>query len=291
MGSDQLGIVFVGPGRVGLSLGYALTQAEAVSRLLYSGRQPEPPAHPLFIQGTAEYSYGLVSPPPGTDAVFLSVPDDAVYETAQGLASLGPAPPGCAAYHLSGSMSADVLAALHERGYSVGTMHPLQTLSNPVTGADLLTGAFFSISGEPKARTTAHRVLSALGSPWLEVPAVQRPLYDAAAVLGSSYLTLLVERTRDLLVRAGVEWQSADQAVRRLVEGALTSLETGGGRRAATGPIARGDLETVRLHMRSLDEDERTLYRALGTVALESDGAHLDDTVAQELRTLFEEGR
>ena len=273
---------------MGLSLGYALSQADAVAQLAYAGRQPEPPAHPLFTQGTARYIYGLVPPDPGTNAVFLSVPDDAIHETAQRLAALGTAPPGCAAFHLSGAMSTEALAPLHERGYSVGSMHPLQTLSNPVTGADLLPGSFFSIAGEPRARATAQHLLSALGSPWLEVPATQRPLYDAAAVLASSFMTVLLETARSMLVRAGVPADEAGPALRPLVLGALESLGTAEGQRQVTGPLARGDLETVRLHLRTLEPRERALYAALGAAALESHDAHLDEGTAREMRDLFE---
>ncbi|NIP80936.1 MAG: hypothetical protein GWM90_17660, partial [Gemmatimonadetes bacterium] len=77
MSPDRERIFFVGPGRVGLSLGYALSQESGVD-LVYAGRRPEPPAHPLFVQGTARYVYGLERPAPGTTAVILSVPDDAV---------------------------------------------------------------------------------------------------------------------------------------------------------------------------------------------------------------------
>ncbi len=287
MSPDGLRLLFVGPGRIGLSLGYALTQADAIAALTYAGRRPAPPAHPLFTQGTASYTYGIGAPPPGTEAVFLSVPDDTVHDVAQELAARSEAPPGCAAFHVSGSMSTDALAPLHERGYSVGYMNPLQIVSNPVTGADLLPGAFFSISGEPRARATAQRILSALGSHGLAVPATQRPLYDAAAVLGSSYVALLIDAVRDLLVQAGVPWDEAGPALRQLVLGALEGL-TGPEGRPATGPIARGDVETIRLHMRSLAPRERALYAALGAAALESDAVGLDAGTVRELAELFE---
>src|SRR3954469_21899365 len=132
-------VLFVGPGRTGLALGYALSQVHgALDSLTYCGRRPEPPAHPLFIEGVATYVFGLQRPEPGTTAVFLTVPDDVLPEMAHALAGQGQAPEGCAAFHCSGALSVEVLAPLHARGYHVGSIHPLQSLAHPITGAERL---------------------------------------------------------------------------------------------------------------------------------------------------------
>ncbi|HSG07781.1 MAG TPA: hypothetical protein VLA36_05475, partial [Longimicrobiales bacterium] len=85
-------ILIVGPGRMGLALGYALVNAEAVRTLTVCGRRPEPPAHPLFVQGLARYVFGLERPENETEAVFLAVPDAVVPEMAHALAGQGQAP-------------------------------------------------------------------------------------------------------------------------------------------------------------------------------------------------------
>lgn len=290
MSPDRERLFFVGPGRAGLSLGYALSQ-EAPVDLVYAGRRPEPPAHPLFIQGTARYVYGLEWPGAGTTAVILSVPDDAVPETALRLGALGDAPEGCSAFHVSGALRTDVLAPLHERGYSVGSLHPLQSLSNPVTGADLLRGAHFAVAGEPQARSTAYRLLSHLGSPWLEVPAIRRPLYHAAAVLASNYVTVLLDVSRGLMMRAGVPGPEARSALQTLVEGTVRNYAGIGEGSSLTGPVQRGDVDTVRLHLRTLEPVERRLYAAMGLAALGVDSPELDDATVQTLMDLFEAER
>ena len=282
-------LLIVGPGRAGLSLGYALVQADAVLDLTFAGRRPEPPGHPLFVQGTAGYVYGLQRPAPGTAAVVLAVPDSAIHDVAVGLASLGEAPPGCAAFHMSGASSTEPLTPLHEQGYSVGSLHPLQTLANPVTGADLLPRSWFAVAGEPRARSTAYRLLAYLGSPSFEIPAANRPLYHAAAVLASNYVSVLTERARQLLVRAGVPWDESGPALKALVEGTLQHRVWPDGVQTITGPVARGDLETVDLHLRSLDPVDRRLYAALGRVALEMVEDDLEDSTAREMRHILEE--
>lgn len=283
-------LFFVGPGRAGLALGYALWQAEAVERITYCGRRPEPPSHPLFIQGLARYCFGLERPAPGTNAVFLSVPDRVLPEMAHALAGQGDAPPGCAAFHLSGALSGDVLAPLHARGYAVGTFHPLQSMAHPVTGADRLPGSTFALSGEPRAVRVARRLVAYLGGREVTIPVTQRPLYHAAGVLASNYLAVLLAVGGRLLVRAGVAEDRALEALLPLARGTLENVAEMGLGPALTGPVARGDGETVRLHLMSMEPREREVYRALGQelTRLAEEWEILDADGAAALRELLE---
>jgi predicted short-subunit dehydrogenase-like oxidoreductase (DUF2520 family) len=285
-------LFFVGPGRAGLSLAYALWQADAVASITFSGRRPDPPAHPLFIEGWARYLFGLERPDPQTTALILSIPDEALAEMARRIAVLGEAPAGCVAFHLSGAMGADPLAPLLEAGYEVGTMHPLQTLADPVLGAQQLRGSYFAVSGGPAAISTARRLLHHLGSPVITVPVARRPLYHAAAVLASNYLTVLLGAAGRLLAEAGVPEDEALEAILPLARGSLENLGRLGAARALTGPLSRGDVETVRLHLRTLGPRERALYAALGLEALGlvREGG-LDEDRLEELRELLERER
>ncbi len=257
-------LYFVGPGRTGLALGHALWQADTVERLTYCGRRPEPPSHPLFIQGVARYVFGLERPEPDTTAVFLTVPDDVLPEIAVALAGHGDAPTGCCAFHCSGALSADVLAPLHARGYRVGSIHPLQSLAHPVSGADRLPGSGFAVSGEHEATALARRMVATLGGVPLEIPVSRRPLYHAAAVTASNYVTALVAMAGRLLVQAGVAEDEALRALLPLARGTLENIGEMGVLPSLTGPIQRGDVETVRLHLRALEPREGAVYAAMG---------------------------
>jgi predicted short-subunit dehydrogenase-like oxidoreductase (DUF2520 family) len=282
-------LFFVGPGRAGLSLGQALVQADAVAELVYCGRRPEPPIHPLFSDGVARYSFGLEPPGVETTAVFLSVPDDALPEMAHALAGQGTAPPGCPAFHLSGALNADVLAPLHARGYAVGTFHVLQSLADPVTAAARIPGSFVSISGEPGAVAAARRLVQHLGSRTLAVPVARRPLYHAAAVLASGEMVSLLALAARLLVRAGVPEEDALPALLPLARGNLDNLERLGLEQALTGPVPRGDVETVRLHLRTLEPRAREVYRLLTLELVDQMELGLEPEVREALQELLED--
>jgi len=276
-------LVIVGPGRAGMALGYALLQAEAVDRLTVCGRNPEPPAHPLFTQGLAEYVFGLQRPGPRTAAVFLAVPDAVVPEMAHELASLGAATQGCAAFHLSGALSTEVLAPLHTRGYAVGSFHLLQAIAHPVTGAERLPGSWVAVTGAPAAVGLARRLAAYLGCPVLSIPEARRPLYHAAAVLVSNSLPPLVSAACRLLEEAGVEHDQTLPALLPLVRGTVENLAERGVEGSMTGPISRGDLETVDLHLRALDRADRRLYAVLGLEMLRLAADGLPEEARTEL--------
>jgi predicted short-subunit dehydrogenase-like oxidoreductase (DUF2520 family) len=332
-------VVIVGPGRMGLALGSALLQRDAVSALTYFGRGYHPPPHPLFDSAMDAGPYGgrfdaggmrgavgesgaagagtagdtafdgagerraggdeaeeLVVgyralpavPPPRTTVLILAVPDDALAEVAFDLTRGSAAPPGCAALHLSGALSTDVLAPLHAAGYAVGSMHPMMAVADPWLAGDRLLGAAFAITGEPAAVAAARRVAFALGGLPLVIAAAQRPLYHAAAVMASNYVVALTGAAVRLLGEAGVEGDDALRALIPLLRGTLDNIEQLGLPASLTGPIARGDADTVRLHLARLSPGDRVLYCGLGLELLRlARVAGLDEQHADEIETLL----
>jgi predicted short-subunit dehydrogenase-like oxidoreductase (DUF2520 family) len=292
-------IVIVGAGRMGLALGSALRQQDAVDRLIYFGRGYEPPPHPIFDPHTAagdadgaasgaEYRTLPAGPPGGTTAVILAVPDDALPEVAYDLTMMGSAPAGCAALHLSGALSTDVLAPLHGAGYAIGSLHPLIAVADPWLSADRMLGAAFAVGGEPAAISAARRIVFALhGMPLIIAPPL-RPLYHAAAVIGSNYLVAIMGLASRLLAEAGVPEDDTLPALLPLLRGTLDNMEQLGVPAALTGPIARGDADTIRLHLARLSEGDRVLYCGLGLELLRlARGAGLDEQRAAEIESLL----
>lgn len=286
--SDRLAVI--GPGRMGLALGGALHQADAAESLTYLGRSMEPPPHPLLEAPGVEYRTGIGPTPPGTTILLLAVPDDALRAVAHELAQMGPAPGGCVALHLSGALSTDVLAPLHAAGYSLGSLHPLQTVADPWSGADRLRGCAYALAGEPVALAASRRLVSALGGRPLVIPPALRPVYHAAAVFASNYVLAATAVVARALAEAGIDEDDAIAAALPLMRGTLDNLEQLGLSSALTGPVARGDVDTVRLHLSRLSAGERRLYSALGLETLRlARAVGLDPARADALESLFTE--
>lgn len=280
-------VTIVGPGRMGLALGAALVQTEAVGSLTVYGRRPEPPAHPLFTQGSARYVFGVEPLDPRTSALLLAVPDSVVSEMAFTIAAQGPAPVRCAAFHLSGALSTDVLGPLHSQGYSVGSFHPLQGVSHPVSAADRIPGSYVAVVGSPEATAVARDLIAGLGCHMISVPERNRPLYHAATVMASNYILPLLDLSARIMEQAGVSSEDALRSLLPLVEGTLASIEERGIGSTIRGPLARGDVETVALHLRALEPDDQRLYALFGAELLRLVGSGVEEEARAQLAELF----
>ena len=281
-------VTFVGAGRLGLALGDALSQAGLDLPIEYWGRTPEPPHHRLFSSGLASYHQGVGKPrDPGT-AVLLTVRDGALEEVASSLSGRGRPPEGCVALHCSGALGLDFLSPLRDEGYSIGSLHPLDSIASPVAESGRFQDVFFAVSGEPEALAVARRIVSALDARPIPVPTGRRPLYHAAAVVASNYLVTLLDVGIRLFQRAGATAEEAEAAITRLAGGTVENVRNLGAVDALTGPVARGDVETVELPLRALEPEEATLYATLGTATLGLVEGRLDPEIIRRFEILFE---
>ena len=219
--------------------------------------------------------------------VALAVPDRTVAEAAANLPSAVSSAQAAAVVHLSGALTLEPLADVGRRGWATGSLHPLQSL--PETPAPrALNGITVAVdaSDEDLARRLEDLVRS-LGAVPRRVPAAGRTLYHAAAVLASNYVVALVAVAAGLLEESGWTRPDAMAALVPLVRGVADNLEAAGLPRALTGPIVRGDLETVRSHLEALENAEpladlpARVYRIVGLAALElAREAGLDEDAA-----------
>lgn len=278
----------IGSGRTGLSLGLLLHRNAAVERLTITGRRPAAPEHPLF-PADAEYRPSLDAVPDAVDGIVIAVPDGAIREVADRIAAL-PVPGSIPVLHTSGSRSTDVLGALAVRGHPVGSAHPLAAIADPVSGAERLRGVAWGIEGTGSARALAETVVQACGGRMLSIAPGGKPLYHAAAVFASNYAVALLAVAERLMDAAGVPGGEARTALAGLARGAVENVALSGPAAALTGPVVRGDVETVALHLERLSEAERPLYCSLGREALRlARQTGLDSAAAARLADLLGE--
>ena len=177
----------------------------------------------------------------------LCVPDRAIAEVAASLQ------PGSWVAHVSGGTP---LAALdpHVRRFS---LHPLQTFSHD-RGAEQLDGAWAAVTGETdEARAVAVELAELLGLTPFVLADADRALYHAGAVMASNYLVTLRRVAAELLERADVPAEALDPLMLRVIENGFQ----------LTGPIERGDWETVERHRAAISAVAPDLLEAYDTLA------------------------
>ncbi len=202
--------------------------------------------------------------------LLLAVSDDALRTVAQTLSAS--ATPGGIALHTSGARDVDELEPLRAAGFSCGTIHPLQTISTAAQGSRALRGAWFAVSGDARAVAWARDIAQSLEGRCLEIAPGGRPLYHAAAAMASNYLTALLDAASRLMSAAtGADPEMALQALGPMVRAAVNNTLESGPAAALTGPIERGDANTIARHLSALSgvpEEIRGLYIAAGLQTL-----------------------
>jgi predicted short-subunit dehydrogenase-like oxidoreductase (DUF2520 family) len=169
-----------------------------------------------------------------------------------------------------------------------GTLHPLVAVANPEQAVRLLPVGFFAIEGEERARATARDLVTLIGARPFEIDAEAMTLYHAAAVLASNHAVALWHDAQLLLQQAGMDPELARAALTSLLRSTLENVEVLGLPDALTGPVRRGDHETVMRHLEALERGAphlTALYRACTAAATRAARAAERDesvTVQQE---------
>ncbi len=226
------------------------------------------------------------------DVVLLAVRDDSIDPLVERLVEAGAARRGQVFLHLSGARTAETLGRLRRFGAKVGSMHPLMTVSaDPKRAARHFRGAAFAIEGDAAAVRAARAMALSLGGEPVVIRGDAKARYHAGAVFASNYVVVLLDVAQRLLESAGFSARAARRALAPLTAASVANEAAQGAAAALTGPIVRGDVETIRRHLAGLDPKTRRLYAELGRATLElAKKAGLESRRARLLERLFPRG-
>ena len=292
----KLKIGFIGAGTVGTALavrlkrqGYDITAV--TSRSLSSARRLNEMTGDVVVYNTPQEVADH------TDLVFITTTDDAI----QVIVDAVRWHQGQYVVHCSGADSLDVLEPARMVGAQVGSFHPLQTFASIQKAIDNLSGSTFALEAEGALLEQLKELALSLEGRWIKLDAGDKAAYHAAAVITSNYLVTLVKLATDLWGSFGIPADQAIQALLPLLKGTLNNIENLSVPNALTGPIARGDIGTVQIHLNTLKETAPAIipaYCQLGLqtipVALakgkinENQAKELEDILHQTLKTFSE---
>ncbi len=291
-------VAIIGAGRVGSAVGFLLSKAGysvtgVAARTLASAEKAA-----VFV-GEGIATSDAAKAAAGADIVFITTPDRAIREVCGALAAAGAIKAGALVVHTSGAHSLDLLDAAKERGAWRAVLHPLQSLASREEGVRNLPGSYFRIEADPEAIGPVKAVVKVLGGTELVMPEwhsdkESAALYHAGAVAVSNFFVALIDYGLKFYEVLGAEKKEALKAVLPLIKGTLHNIETLGIPDALTGPIMRGDVETVKQHlaaMRKRTPQLMSLYRILAqqTVSVAREKGALDQKKVEELLKLVKE--
>ena len=269
---------------MGAGLGLALSRrGHEVTHLVRRDR-PAPEGAGLSI-GASAWRDTLAQ----ASIVLVATPDGAIETVAEMLRGLDAIGAAHVVLHLSGLHDRSALEPLVTSGAALGSLHPLQAVSDPLTAPARLHGAYAGIEGDGNAVACAERLARDVGMVPVRLPPGSKPGYHAAAAMTSNLTVALYALATRVAENAGVSSGDVGRMFLGLLRGTVENLEAGGAAAALTGAIRRGDAATVVAHLQALGPSEREIYRLLGIEALRlAQTAGLPETAAEAVRRALE---
>lgn len=204
-----------------------------------------------------------------SELIFLSTTDGQIPVITNEIADLDIELSAKAFAHLSGSLSSSILEPLSKKGAITFSLHPLQSFSNPDSALPHLPHTIFTTEGNKGHKQILEQLFQELPNQIIGISANDKCRYHIAAVILSNYLVTLYGIAEELLKNIGIEKEQIRQLLIPLLHSTTVNIEEKGFD-ALTGPLQRGDTETILRHLEDLSDspDILTVYKALARESL-----------------------
>jgi predicted short-subunit dehydrogenase-like oxidoreductase (DUF2520 family) len=266
--ADRPTITLIGAGNLGQALGPALSAAGyridfvAARETASSRRRAAMLARLLEARAQSLKDAG-----PTSDIIWICHTDDALAETAKLLARK-PGWAGKIVLHSSGALSSDVLSPLKRKGASTASLHPMMTF---VPGATpRMEEVPFAVEGDARAVSVARRIVRDLGAESFAIKKAAKPLYHALGSFSSPMIVAALVTAERVGRGAGLTASQTRRVMAPILRQTIKNYVERGAAAAFSGPIKRGDLNTVLRHLKELKRvpGASEVYRALVKSAL-----------------------
>ncbi|MBN1289403.1 MAG: DUF2520 domain-containing protein [Actinobacteria bacterium] len=228
------------------------------------------------------------------DLVIVTTPDSLIAAVCEEIGKACADLRGKKVMHMSGALSLEVLEPAERKGADVLCIHPLQTFADLEGAVKALPGSRFGVTCAPGFESWARGFVEAIGGTMLPVDDSDKVLYHAAAVMACNLITMVVFGAEVLYRGLGFTPDEARTAFMPLLNATVDNIERLGPSQALTGPLSRGDVSTIGMHLGELKRVDRellSLYREVsiwGLKLVEEQGT-ADEESIQKMRVLLEE--
>ena len=201
------------------------------------------------------------------DMIFICVPDDQIRGLCDNLAESPLQWENRSIVHCSGNLASDSCSSLKYRGANVAAMHPIQTFRKG-DRLDRLKDIYITLEGDDELILDLEAIIDQMGAHSLRITADQKRVIHIASVIASNYLVSLMHISDTLLKDAGIH--ESLEIIQPLVTQTVHNIFKKGVNESLTGPISRGDFESVQHHLNHLKMNHpySDIYKLLGVEAL-----------------------
>lgn len=258
----------IGCGKLGKTIGKLLAQHNAVTieGIVNASLESAKNSVEYIGQGTA---YEKIHELPGSDIYFITTKDDIIEATVSALHDTDILKEGNIVLHCSGSLTSDVLNKARESKCSIASIHPVKSFATPKQAVATFNGTYCAIEGDDDAVKTITTIFNKIGGIVFPIKKESKKLYHAGGVIANNYLVTLHYHATQCYIKAGVDEEIAKKIVYMLMKDAFDNLSILPHDKALTGPIQRGDTNTISNHASSLSQysslkETREIYLSMG---------------------------
>ena len=247
-------ITIIGPGRLGNALSKVFSDSQYKVK--------------VFGKGDSVSEFG--------DITFITTPDSEIRKVASIIAHSNTDLSGKMFVHCSGSLPSAILGELKEQGAYIACFHPLQAVSQETNSFEDI---YFDLEGDEEALAQLEKLVKSLGAKSFRVSAKEKELLHVSAVIASNYLVTLADLALRISESSTISQRELLNAFLPLMNSSIKNLGELSPSDALTGPISRGDTQTVQKHIKLLKDKPELLeiYKKLGLLTLELIGSEITD--------------
>ena len=254
-------IGFIGAGKVGFALGKYLSQHGQVLSG-YLSKNPNVAIEAAEFTNSKSYTDMAVFLME-TDIVFITTSDDQIknvwriiknYDISDKLI-----------IHTSGSLSSDIFTDIHHTGAYGYSLHPFMAITTKEDGPKRLAVSTFTLEGHEKHIEKVKSIVPARNKLNI-IDGKNKALYHASAVFASNFTVALAHISDSMLKHIGID---DTDTVLNIMENTIVNLKSSGIIKSLTGPVERGDSETIEMHIANLSGQNLKIYKEVSKDLLE----------------------
>ncbi|MDD8019159.1 MAG: DUF2520 domain-containing protein [Bacteroidota bacterium] len=257
-------ITIIGAGAVGRSIAAALLRGGAAINGIYSRSSQ---SALLLAKKIHCKNFGTVDDIKSVQGVIIAaVPDSQIKSVARRLVLIQKSFKNVIVLHTSGALASDELDILKRKGAATGSFHPMQTF--PTFKTTTLKNIWCAAEGDLRARKIARDIATTCGASSFEISKEAKVLYHTAGIFASNYLVTLLSIVEEIALKVKITQSDVWKIYRPIIESTLRNGMETSPAEALTGPIARGDADTINKHLQTLSKKKLDhlvpLYSVLG---------------------------
>lgn len=276
----------IGAGRLGKNIALALSTAQLVSSFSICNRNLASTKNACHEIGAGKAA-AKIDLLPEAEITWICCNDDAIQSVVETLTQSPTLKPNSFVIHCSGVFSSALLAPLRKKGCFIASFHPLKAFKINYLESTAFRQVDCVLEGDDEVCEWLKSSFTRLGANLIAIKPEAKATYHAAACMASNYLITLAACSEELFLEAGIPPQQSRQMIVKLMQGNLNNLQrTEYIPEVLTGPLARGDIETISLHLKTIQNDKiRNLYQEAGLNTLPL--TQLSEQLKEEIKVIL----